>query len=141
MSYKYCYIFITILIFFSCEHKRFKEGQTWTFKTKREEYKSTLTILKIIPDKEYEEIIIIRLDSINYYEKGESLARTSICFFPCSKKAISVSVIDIVNVNNNFTNSDDFHQMYDIWIREYENGKADAYDHFVDGIIDFFEDK
>jgi hypothetical protein len=101
---------------------KFKVGQVWKYSSRLGEESSTLTILKIEKYEKSDIIIHIRVDGIKLYNPSAASGYSDLIgHMPFSEKAISKSVTELVEQNNNLP---DFSEGYNLWKEAWESGKG-----------------
>ena len=117
--------------------EEFREGQEWKYKTRPNETKSTLIILKV---EEYEgvgAVVHISVDglSIKNVEKPES-PHSDISHMPFVADSVRKCVTELLG----YSEIPDFTEGYECWKEAYENGDAGFFTVTVAESVEFMEE-
>lgn len=93
---------------------KFHPGQVWNYKTRRNEEKSTLTILKIESLPKLGVIVHIRVDGIRLHNCTGGPEPNNFAHMPFTRDAIERSVVKVAKENGPVP---DFQEGYDEWRR------------------------
>lgn len=102
-----------------------RAGQVWAYKTRRDELRSTLTILKVEKYPDLGELVHIRVNGIQMLNPLKGNVISDIPHLSFNELAIKQSVTRLVRSS---VTVPDFHEGYDTWRKAYDAGEAGAFD-------------
>lgn len=115
----------------------FEEGQVWTYKTRDNEKESVLTILKVEPFDEIDEVIHVYVNGLKIVNPEEpNNPHVDISHMPFSRDAVRSCVISQVG----YAEIPDFSEGYDYWKSEVENGNAGVFTISVAEAVEYMEE-
>jgi hypothetical protein len=107
------------------KESHYKIGQVWSYKTRKHEDQSTLTIVKIDSDSKLGNIIHISITGLKMKNPdSENDPIDTIGHMPFTEKAIDKSVIKLIKEDSNLP---DYKEGYDEWRIAFDNKQAGIY--------------
>ncbi len=117
--------------------ERFSCGQVWSYKTRKTEKNSTLTIVRIDKDAQGEVIIHVWLDNLKIKNPNHPDGmETTFPHTPLSIAAIDSSVTRLIKTRADLPA---YTEGYDIWLQAWQRGKASVFSVPIKEILDFVE--
>lgn len=115
---------------------QFEPGQVWKYKTRPEERRSTLTVVRVdkIGDNRVIHISLVGLKMKNP-RTDEGVSET-VSDLPITREALQQSVTELVGVSDTLP---DYEEGYRIWRKAYAEGKAGYFTDPVSDCLDYME--
>jgi hypothetical protein len=103
----------------------YKAGQVWSYKTRKHEEPSTLTVLMVETDSEFGNIVHISVTGLKLKNPVSANGPIdTIGHMPFTEKAIDKSVIKLIKEDGELP---EFNEGYDEWRLAFQNRKAGIY--------------
>ncbi len=115
---------------------QFEPGQVWKYKTRPQEQRSTLTVVRVdkIGDNRVIHVSLVGLNMKN--PRTEGGVSESVSDLPISRKALQQSVTELVGVSDTLP---DYEEGYRIWRKAFSEGKAGYFKQPVSECLDYME--
>jgi hypothetical protein len=115
---------------------QFEPGQVWKYKTRPQERRSTLTVVRVdkIGDTRVIHVSLVGLKMKNP-RKEEGVSET-VSDLPISREALQQSVTDLVGVSDTLP---DYEEGYRIWRKAFTEGRAGYFTEPVSNCLDYME--
>jgi hypothetical protein len=107
------------------KESHYKVGQVWSYKTRKSEEQSTITIVKIDSDSNFGNIIHVSITGLKMKNPNSITEPVdTIGHMPFTEKAIDKSVIKLIKENADLP---DYEEGYEEWRIAFEERKAGVY--------------
>lgn len=107
------------------EDEKFKPGETWHYRTRKSEEKSTLTVLRVEESAALGEIVHIAVDGIRLKSCRPGYEPHEIPHMPFARKALEESVTK--RADEHHKEEPNWKPGYDEWRSAFEQGQAGIY--------------